>query len=278
MGDMKSCTQWNVKTSVSLTALLGSLIVCAQLASIALRGRTICLNQGCRVVESLTLVSPLYFNLVGLAYFQVVFCLFRRWDSRSPLAVDLPGIVLLAGISVEGVLLGYQFFVVRTFCSYCLLILAVVVLLNAFAGRQQLVTGTAIVFGIILMFSLLRFGSSITLSRIQGLDAGTYAVKASSNSSTKIYIIFSSDCPHCQNVIRAVDNCSTYSFHLNPIEQIESINVSDIKRTPSYSPEINAMLLPLLGIKQVPLMIVRNANGFTIIEGEKDILQYIQFR
>jgi hypothetical protein len=275
---MKSFPQWSVKTSVSLTALVGSLIVCAQLASIAIRGKTICLNQGCRVVETLTTVSPLYFNLLGLAYFQVVFWLFRRWDSRSPLAVDLPGIVLLAGISVEGVLLGYQIFVVRTLCSYCLLILAVVVLLNTFAGRRQLVTGAAIVIGITLIFSLLRFGSSITLSRIQGLDAGTYAVKTSSYSSTKMYILFSSNCPHCQNVIRAVDNCSIYSFHLNPIEQIESINVSNIKRTPSYSPEINSMLLLLLGIKQVPLMIVRNANGFTIIEGDKEIIHYIQQR
>lgn len=250
----------------------------AQLASIAIRGKTVCLNQGCRVIERLTTVSPLYFNLVGLAYFLFVFWLFRKWDSKSPLTVDLPRIVLLAGISVEGVLLAYQVFVARTFCSYCLLILAVVVLLNAFAGRQQLVTGAAIVFGILMMFSLLRFGSSITLSRIQGLDAGTYAVKTGLNSSTKIYILFSSDCPHCQNVIRAIDNCSMYSFHLNPIERIESINVADIKRAPSYSPEINAMLLPLLGIKQVPLMIVRDENGLTIIEGENKIIQYIQPR
>ena len=48
-----------------LIALLASLVVGGQIASILLQGKSVCLNEGCQVVEQLTRVPPLFLNLLG---------------------------------------------------------------------------------------------------------------------------------------------------------------------------------------------------------------------
>jgi hypothetical protein len=67
--------------SVAL-ALLGALGSAVQSAMLLARGEALCFNEGCRIVESLTRVSPLYINLAGLGFFLAVAAL--AW--RAPTA------------------------------------------------------------------------------------------------------------------------------------------------------------------------------------------------
>ena len=57
---------------VGWAALLASLLVAVQIAILLLGKEGLCLSQGCQVVDQLTRVSPLLFNIAGLLYFQVV--------------------------------------------------------------------------------------------------------------------------------------------------------------------------------------------------------------
>ena len=43
----------------------------------------------------------------------------------------------------------------------------------------------------------------------------------------------------------------------------------------SYSPEVNRLMLAILGIKEVPVLVVKNTNGFSFIKGEDNILNYV---
>jgi len=58
---------------ILLIALLGSLLTATQTVLILVTGDAICIGDGCRVVESLTTVPPIVFNLAGLVFFQAVF-------------------------------------------------------------------------------------------------------------------------------------------------------------------------------------------------------------
>ncbi|PJA76995.1 MAG: hypothetical protein CO150_02190 [Nitrospirae bacterium CG_4_9_14_3_um_filter_53_35] len=258
------------------TALTASLMIGAQVMMILLRGESACLNQGCKVVEGLMTLSPLLFNLAGLVYFQLLFWILFRTRFRPQAAMEWISILLLAGLSVEGVLLSYQIFVARAFCSYCILLFLMVLLMNALAGRQQLFKGAAVVVAVISIFSLLSFGPSMVLSRYQSLDSGTFAVKTCSSPVKKLYLIFSSECPHCRNVIKALENCNSCDFHFNPVDRIKTLDLPDLERRASYSAEFNRLVLSLMGIKEVPVVIAKNPDGFSIIKGETNIIQYIE--
>ena len=108
---------------------LGASLMTAFQAIISLAtGSSICPNAGCKFVESLTVISPFYLNIAGLIFFQIVFWLsvFRKSDA------DLMGLVLLAGLAFDSALLGYQIFVAHSLCSYCLLVLLFVIILNEY--------------------------------------------------------------------------------------------------------------------------------------------------
>ena len=111
-------------------ALSASLIIIGQIVFILANGSAVCPNSGCELVEQLTALSPLYFNLLGLLFFQIVYWSLRFSKNRPLNDFDFSGLLLLAGLAVEGVLLAYQLFVARVVCSYCLLIFLFVIILN----------------------------------------------------------------------------------------------------------------------------------------------------
>lgn len=258
-------------------SLAASLIIAIQVIIIAFTGDAACLNKGCEVLESLTTIPPLYYNLLGLSYFQTVFWLFFLLRKQPALSIDWPRILLLAGLAVEGVLLGYQIFVAQTFCSYCLIIFTFVVLLNFLYGRQQIITGTAVVIAINLFFSLLSFDPSLLLtSRKMDLNTGTYGTRTCSNPAKELYLFFSANCPHCKTVIKALEGCNSCKFHFNPIEKLKSLELDGIEANDSYSPEVNRLLLALLEINTIPVLIEKKPSGFSVIKGEKKIISHIE--
>jgi uncharacterized membrane protein len=258
----------------SLLAVLAGLIIAGQMIVIIASGEAVCLNQGCKVVENLTAVSPLLFNTAGLIYFLTVFILLRlAKDENSLQAIE---ILLLAGLAAEGVFVSFQFSVAEVFCSYCLLIFAFILLLNFFGGRAQIVKGGVIFLAVVLAFASLEFSPAARGYGQSALRRGTFASKINPDSTRQLFFFFSSSCPHCQTVIEVLENCDCGSLHFNPIDKIASLDFARLTIMPSYSPEINRLLLTALGIETVPVLIARNPAGFSVITGEESIIGYVR--
>ncbi len=256
-------------------SLLACVIIIAQALLIIFRGEAFCVNEGCRIVEALTLIPPFYFNLLGAAYFFAIFCVAIITKYRSG-TEPLLRIVLISGLAAEGILLGYQIFVANVFCSYCLLIFLLVVILNSLMGLRQLTLGLVTIVAQLVVFSLLNFDTAKDPLRGLTLDNGTYAVRRCSDPVKQLYLIFSEDCPHCYKVIEALEGCTRCEFHFNPIKEISADLLPGLSPNENFLPEINTAALKILGIDTVPVLIAKDHDGLTFIQGERNIINYIQ--
>ena len=68
---------------MQVLALIASLVTAIQVIYSIVNGSSICLNQGCEVIDRLTALSPLYLNFLGFVYFQVVFWSLRILKNKS---------------------------------------------------------------------------------------------------------------------------------------------------------------------------------------------------
>jgi hypothetical protein len=256
-------------------SLFACVVIIAQALLIIFRGEAFCVNEGCKIVEALTLIPPFYFNLLGAAYFFAIFCIALITKQRSGTELLLR-ILLVSGLAAEGILLGYQIFVANVFCSYCLLIFVLVVILNSLMGFRQLTLGLVTIVVQLVMFSLLSFDTAKNPLRGLTLDNGTYAVRRCSDPVKQLYLIFSEDCPHCYKVIEALEGCTRCEFHFNPIKEIGAGLLPGLSPNEKFLPEINTATLKILGIDTVPVLIAKDHDGLTFIEGERNIINYIQ--
>ncbi len=257
------------------TALLAAGFIGVQMATIFFSGEAFCLNQGCKVVEELTKVSPLWVNLAGLLYFLLLYLSALRLRNGPHPQLSWTSLLLLAGLAVEGVLVGYQFFVIHTICSYCLIIFGIILFLNTITGRRQIFLGLAVFSAAIIAFSALNFGQSQMSLENRTLQSGTFAKTSCIAPENQLYLFFSANCPHCQTVIKALENCNSCEMHFNPVEPIKSLNHPELEHFPDYDPSLNRLVLSLLGIKSIPVMIIEKPDGFSLIKGEEPILNYI---
>ncbi len=126
------------------------------------------------------------------------------------------------------------------------------------------------------MFSLLSFDTAKNPLRGLTLDDGTYAVRRCSDPVKQLYLIFSEDCHHCYKVIEALEGCTRCEFHFNPIKEISAGLLPGLSPNEKFLPEINTATLKILGIDTVPVLIAKDHDGLTFIEGERNIINYIQ--
>lgn len=261
----------------AVIALIASLVVCGQIASILLQGKAVCLNNGCRVVEALTLISPLWVNLLGLAYFVTLAVVLFFTGMGEKKDAFLPSLLLLAGAGAEGALLSYQQFAVRTFCSYCLLVAGFVVLLNLLLGWRQIIRATSAIVAVLLASALLNFGPALLLSQAESIKAGVYAVRQGDEAAGRYHLFLSATCPHCQTVLTALERLPRCTVSINPIsEAVPKIAALKLKVRQDFSPEANLLLLSLLDIKEIPVLLESSESHYTLYKGEKSILQVLQ--
>jgi uncharacterized membrane protein len=261
----------------SWIAAVGALLTALQALLLQVRGSILCLNDGCRVVEGLTTVSPLVFNLLGCAWFSLTAYLLHHTTRRQPRGADWASLLMLAGAAAEGTLVAYQAFVAGTFCSWCLTVFALVLAMNVAAGWTQALKAGTVLVAAVAASSLLRYG---VLPHAGGpgeraLDAGTFAVRRCSDPAKQLYLIFSSNCPHCREVMKTLENCNSCNFHFNPIDRITSLDLAGLEQAPSYEPSVNRAFLGLLGVDEVPVLIAPGPEGVSVIRGEKRILAYV---
>ena len=259
---------------VRCAAVAGILLTGLQLIFSLIHGENFCLNQGCQIVESYTGSSPVVTNTLGLIFFLSVLWLSFLAPKNKEIKYAL-WTLLLAGIGAEGIFIGFQLFVAKALCSYCLLVFFLVFLTIIFFNTKTAIQAAAIFATQLVVFSILNFQKTTSIVHYS-LNNGTYAIKSCSRPVKELYLIFSTDCPHCKNVLNALKGCSRCELHFNPIKPIKKDLFPDVKKMENYTTDVNVLALKVLGIQTIPVLVVKNPNGLTFITGDKPIIRFIE--
>ncbi len=268
-------TNRRILTAMVVISGLTTLLILGQVLLLLIRDRVLCLNQGCAVVEELLRIPPLWFNLAGAGFFLLLFLITIHGRRRGRLPCPLP-LLLLAAAAAEGVLVAYQAFVARTFCSYCLIICGAILLLNLLAGRRQVVTATAVFLVPLLLFSLLQFRPVGTTGKKVTIDDGTWGIKQCSRPRRQLYLIFSEQCPHCRRVLQLLEGCTRCELRFNPIHAIDPDLLPGVRPEKGFDPAVNIATLNMLGITTIPVLIEKQPTGWKFIQGEGRISSYLR--
>lgn len=255
-----------------IVALAGSILTLAQILFLASDQEGICLNDGCKVVDSLTTVPPIFFNIGGFVFFQAVF--WGLWMAKkNENRLYYVKMILLAGLAAEGVLVSFQQLIAQTFCSYCLIIFSLVLLLNILAGMRQLLTGAAVFFAVVVGFMSLQFAGANS-SPLEKIDSGTFAQLPGTEEERR-YLFFSSTCKYCEKIIESMDGNSSCGIRFNPLDEITDFALEEAERREVYQPTANRKILQSMGVDQVPVLLVVSPGSLQMLTGSTTIQQYL---
>ncbi len=254
-------------------AFLASVLTAVQAFSIFVQGQTICFNAGCAIVDSLTTVSPLYFNIAGFLFFQTLFWCFLWGRDGSEHWHKFARLLLSAGLCAEAVLIFFQYSIATVFCSYCLVVFAFIVLLNVLSGIRQILRGVVLFSAVTVACFSLQFGAATGSGA--SLDAGSMAMLAGEQKDAKLYLFFSSSCAHCENVIEVLNKENSCPVRFNPVERIESFKVPGAELFPEYNPAVNLNFMKSLSMKEIPVLVTIDQQNTRILKGEQRIIEYL---
>lgn len=199
-------------------------------------GQTLCPTQGCRVVESYVSAGQNFLLYAGIIFFGVLFFVSLKDKSFYE---KLETYLLSIALAIEGYLLGFQSFVVKEFCIFCLTVLGILILASIFRflkGKKELTYG-------FLSFIFVLFITSIVNNSVTEFSQSPYV------------LIYSKNCPHCKEVIQF---CQENSI------SIEAVEVSEIKG-----------FLKELKINVVPVLYCDEGTEKKFIIGSDNIKQYL---
>ena len=256
-----------------LIALIGSVVTLIQALLLWSEREGICFNDGCEVVESLTTIDPIFINLGGFVFFQLIF--WSTWlAGNKPQLMGAVRIFLLAGIAVEAVLVAFQYLVAQVFCSYCLIILGFVVSLNLLAGFRHVIAAIIIFTAVLASFAGLQFSGAA--SRLPDrLDEGVFASLQGAGGERR-YLFISSTCKYCEEVVVSMQDGFNCAVQFNPIDRLTEFYLPQAERLPTYDPAVNKSFLQQLNLDQIPALYIERDTGFSVITGAGPILDYLE--
>ena len=258
-------------------ALGGSLLTLIQTILLESGLDGICFSGGCEIVDSQTTIPPLFFNAFGLAFFLAVF--WGVWFGRRSEKLQFyVRILLLAGLAGEGVLVSFQYFVVKSFCTYCLIIFSLIALLNLMGSLRQVVTCVVIFSSVVIAFSTLQFTAKTPESKATGikdLEKGAYAVLMGEEKKPKLVLFFSSTCPHCEKVIKSMQQGTTCTISFNPMSKVTKFPLTGAIPNEYYDIGVNRAFMTSLDRTYVPILLVEEQLRLEIIGGGNAILDYL---
>lgn len=257
-----------------ILSLVGCALTGLQTFLILYKGDGFCLNEGCEIVDSLTLISPLYFNIAGFFFFLFISFGISQVRKGSELWQKFTSLLLLAAVAAEAVLVCFQYFITDVFCSYCLIIFSLVVLINLFMGLRQIFRSLVIFSAVCIAFASLDF--NVDTQSDFSLQDGTLATFKSDSADRQLYLFFSSTCAHCEQVIETMKETITCDINFNPVDRVASFTFPNIDVSASFEPRVNVSYLKHLGISEVPAMAVIHRQTTTILKGEKALVEYLQ--
>ncbi|WP_028586002.1 hypothetical protein [Desulfogranum mediterraneum] len=256
---------------LSLLALLASAITAGQIGMILVQGDPLCLNQGCEVVEQLTRVPPLFFNLAGLFFFQSLYWGVRWANRGSAISQKLVPLLLLVGACTEGVLISFQHLVAQTFCSYCLLIFACILLANLLSGARHFFYALVLFSGVSAAFFSLEHTPAA--QKIGSYTSGVFASRMGTTQVPASYLFYSTSCSHCKEVNAFLAKEEGLSVHFNPIDNPGSAPLPQATLRESYSSRANRQFLASLGLDEIPVLLVPGDTDYRIVKGKTGIIR-----
>ena len=259
----------------AIISFLASVLTVVQVVLLRTGAKGLCFNDGCAIVDTMTNISPLFFNIAGFLYFQTLFWLLLGGRNGSEYWHKLARLLLLAGLAAEAVLLFFQHSIATVFCSYCLVIFAIIALLNLCCGLRQLVRGVVIFVAVLGACLSLQFGPSAKGGGAS-LDSGSMAMVTGKGDDGRLYLFFSASCSHCEKVIEAIGSDNICTVRFNPVEKIEKFSVRGATLSPDYEPKVNRTVLQSLSINEVPVLIAKTEEEILVLKGEKRIGEYLQ--
>lgn len=251
-------------------ALVASLLIAGQIGYTLYQGTPFCPNDGCKIVEKLTIVSPMVFNVVGFVFFQVIYWSLRAARGEMRRLPTLVPTLLLTALAAEAVLTSFQYLIAQTFCAYCLTILGCIVVLNCLLGFRQIISGVLVFAAATLSFASLDLYQAVAGK--QPFNAGVFASRPGVTTYPEHYLFYASTCAHCEKVIAALKNNARATIHFNPIDQVAAIDLPKTTINADYNPALNKAFLNALGIDTIPVLMTRTPEGWIIRRGEAAIL------
>lgn len=259
----------------TIFAFLAMVLTAVQAYLLYTAGSGICFNDGCEIVEKLTTVPALYFNLLGALFFAFVFVgALLSWINGSENAERYTALLLTAALAAEAVLIFFQWSVARTFCSYCLIIFSFVLLVNLLSGYRQIVQGLVVFCAVLIACLSLQFdaggaGKSLTL--------GTMAQYREAGNERNVLLIFSETCPHCEKVIDFLREESFCNVAFNPIEKVKDFSFDKATINDTYDPRASIGFMRSIGMGGIPIMIAPGEGGaLQILNGTDQIMPYVE--
>jgi|GEM_PF-684437 len=210
--------------------MLGGLLTSAELTMLMLHS-SLCSSAGCRIVESYLKFDERYMYAIGFIFFCSLY-LTEHMKSLSRYS----HLLVMSALAAEGYLVGFQFFVAHTFCPVCISVASIIAgisLLKLISGAKE-----PILFGIYLFV--------LTFSLVGSINATSTPIP-----TDRHVLIYSKECPHCEEVIRF---CKERSIPLKLIE------AGEVKGA-----------LGWMGIDAVPILVCNDDDGKKIYSGAKTI-------
>jgi thiol-disulfide isomerase/thioredoxin len=260
-----------------VVALAGSLLTLVQIVLLESGLDGICFSEGCEIVDSQTTIQPVFFSFFGLVFFQAVFwCV---WAGRRSKELQFyVRMLLLAGLAAEGVLVSFQYVVIEAFCTYCLIVFSLVVLLNLLHGLHHAVTAAAVFVAVVVAFSTLQFKATTSGSGdagINGLGKGAYAVLPGEENKPKLALFFSSTCPHCERVIKSLQQGASCTISFNPVSKVTKFPLTTLATNEDYDISVNRTFMMSLGKKSIPVLLVEQQEQIQVLSGGNAIMNFL---
>ncbi len=257
-----------------IIAFLATVITAVQSLLIYTEGKGVCFNNGCEIVESLTTVTPFLFNVVGCVFFLVIFWCLYLGRNGSEYWVKFARLLLLAGVVAEAVLVFFQHAIAQVFCSYCLVILSIIVLLNLLSGARQIFRGIVLFVSVLVACFSLQFGGGIAAQ--QPLSEGAIAILTAESDGPELTLFFSKSCPHCEKVIEYLKEDNSCSVSFNPVEEIDGFNYPGVEYSGAYNPGVNLGFMKNLGLTGIPVLLTKEDEQIKVISGGDRIQHYLE--
>jgi len=197
---------------------------------------TICYTEGCKLAAQ-SLRFKYSFNLIGAVVFTALILL-NLFKCRRVMHI-----LIAASISSEGFLIAYQRLILPETCHLCMAIAAVffgITLLKLIAADEK----TGLISGVAGLVSI------VTLSFFM------HPSQACVPSGERLILFYSNECPHCHQLINECKRCRI---------KVETVPVKQ------YS-----TILRVLGIKDIPVLLVNDDREKRIVVGKKNIEQYLK--
>jgi hypothetical protein len=235
----------NVRFFFFIVCLTGLILVAAEVA-LQLFNASICTTEGCQLAIRQTRYGSMSILLPGIAIFLVLALLMKKDTSQYKVYRDKAvSMLLIAALSAEGFLVGYQAFRLQAVCAFCIVVFVIFIILTLLwflEGHREVVSGFAGFFAVFIFLYLIM---PVPQAHLSTKNIG----------KSMLTLFYDATCKSCENIDALCKECD---IQVNKIEASE-----------------NAEFLNFMDITQLPVLVVNRGEEKKIIIGESRIKEYL---